>query len=95
MSDFPWSTATATQRDFPQESLWGIQYVFPAQASEIEAAWDLDDFIDVGGNTRMLPYQAVYKRGKEYFAKLFPDFDADEMWSILESAARDESVLFV
>lgn len=96
MTDYPWGVPTIRTLEFPQQSLWGIQFVFPAQAGEIEVGWpDIEDFVDLGGNTRVLPYQAVYRRGKEYFAKLFPDFDTDEMWSILESAAKDESSLFV
>jgi hypothetical protein len=89
---------TVITKEFPQESLWGIQFVLPEYADLIVKLWNPNELIDLGGGTKILTYQTVFVKGKEFLAELLkeevPDpLVIDELWARLERAAKEEPFL--
>ncbi len=83
------------EEEFPQESICDIQFVLPEHADYLKTRYPIVDFIDLGGGTRALTYQAILKRGKKYFAKQMElcasAEETESLWEQILSAAREES----
>lgn len=99
---------TSVRVEVLPETLVDIQFVLPEHAADIKRLWNPEDFVDLGGGTKILQYQTIYKNKEKFYEVMrascgtdgSPEAEAeikaliDAAWELIEAAAMEESSLY-